>query len=277
MFGYVRANLADMTEQEQKRYRAVYCGLCRTLGRRHGLVSRMTLTYDMTFLCLLLSSLYEPEEERANLRCLPHPVKPHEYAVSEVTEYAADMTVALAYHQCMDDWNDDKRIDRKAMAMLLAKAYARVKALWPKQTEAIEQSLKELAQIEQRKEPVPDAAANSFGRLMAALFVMKEDYWCGAMRSFGMAMGRYIYLADAACDFDKDKKDGSYNPLVLIDKQPEDVRDALKQSLGAASNVFEALPLVSDANILRNILYSGIWLAYNEAMEKRKGEQKHGG
>ena len=62
MFGFVVANQQALSPEELQRYRAVYCGLCRALGSRHGATARLTLTYDMTFLILLLNSLYEPEE-----------------------------------------------------------------------------------------------------------------------------------------------------------------------------------------------------------------------
>lgn len=276
MFGYVRANVADMTEVEKTRYRAFYCGLCRALKERHGQLGRLGLTYDMTFLTIFLSSLYEPEEERGEMRCVTHPAKPHGYVCNEVSAYAADMTIALTWHKCMDDWQDDGKRTRKAYADLLQKAYDRVKAQWPRQTRCIEESMAALSEVEQRRDASPDAAANCFGRLMAELFLMREDYWQNSLRSFGMALGRYVYLADAACDADKDKQSGSYNPVVLMGKQPEDMREYLMQSLGVASQAFEALPLVQDESILRNILYSGIWQSYNEMIEKRKDGDKRG-
>jgi len=235
----------------------------------------MALTYDMTYLCLFLSSLYEPEEEKGMLRCVPHPARPHAYAVNEITAYAADMTIALTWHQCMDDWQDDHKRSRKAMADLLRKRYEAVRKNWPRQVESIERHMKELSRIEAKREPSLDAAANCFGQLLGDVFVMKDDFWRGALRTFGASLGRYIYLADAACDFDQDAKSGSYNPLVLLDVQPENMREHLKQILGAASVAFEALPLVSDEHLLRNVLYSGLWQSYNEAMEKRKGGKTH--
>lgn len=270
MFGYVRANVAALTDEQTARYRAHYCGLCRTLGKRHGSTGQMTLTYDMTFLTIFLSSLYEPEEEQGTLRCAPHPVKAHPFVCSEITDYAADMTIALTYHKLLDDWKDDGSHTAKAGADLLKKHYQQVRERWSEQCRVIEESMAELSAIERRKDPSPDAAANCFGRLMSAIFIMKNDYWRGALHTFGMSLGRFVYLADAACDYDKDKKSGSYNPVVLMDKDPEDMRDALKLTLGGASEAFEALPLVQDADIMRNILYSGVWQTYNESMEKRK-------
>ncbi|MBQ8401283.1 MAG: hypothetical protein IJX14_05060, partial [Clostridia bacterium] len=100
MFGFIQANIADLTEDEKARYHAAYCGLCRSLGERHGVSSRLSLTYDLTFLTLLLTSLYEPEETLGESRCIVHPTKPHGYMINRYTEYAADMTVALSYFKC---------------------------------------------------------------------------------------------------------------------------------------------------------------------------------
>ncbi len=274
MFGYVRANVADLTQEQKARYRANYCGLCLALKRRHGQPGRLALTYDMTFLTMFLSSLYEPEEKHGTMRCGAHPAKAHPYVRSDVTDYAADMTIALAYHKCLDDWQDEGKRSAKVYAHVLGRAYQQVKERWPRQAAAIEDGMKRLSDVEKRREPSPDAAANCFAILMAELFVMKEDYWRNALRAFGSALGRYIYLVDAACDYEDDRKSGGYNPVLLLDKQPEDMREHLTQALGRASAAFEALPLVQDADILKNILYSGIWQSYNEMIEKRKDGNK---
>lgn len=270
MFGYVRPNLTDMSEADQQRYRAHYCGLCHALGERHGAAARMALTFDLTYLTVFLGSLYEPEETSGEGRCLPHPVKQHPWARSRVTDYAADMTIALTYHKLMDDWQDDKNLAAKGCAAWLKKAYQQVREAYPRQCEAIEQSLRDLSEVEKRRDPSPDAAAKCFGALMAELFVMAEDYWSGALRAFGYSLGRYIYLLDAVCDYDKDVKSGSYNPVVLMDKQPADMRELLELLLGDASAAFEKLPLVQDEGILRNILYSGVWQGYNETLHRKE-------
>ncbi len=269
MFGYVRPNLADMSQEAQTRYRAHYCGLCHAIGNRHGQAARMALTFDLTYLTIFLGSLYEPEETSGEGRCVPHPVKPHAWVRSRVTDYAADMTIALTYHKLLDDWQDDRNIAAKTASAALRKAYTRVKADWPRQCERIEYMLRELSAVEKSRDPSPDAAARCFGELMAELFVMQEDYWSGALRAFGYSLGRYIYLLDAACDADKDAKKGSYNPVLLMEKKAEDMRDTLELVLGDASAAFEKLPLIQDEEILRNILYSGVWQGYNEYLHKK--------
>lgn len=274
MFGYVRANVADLTEEQKARYRAYYCGLCQALKERYGQLGRLALTYDMTFLTMFLSSLYEPEEKAGTMRCVAHPAKSHAYVRNAISDYAADMTIALTYHKCLDDWQDDGKRSAKAYAKALEKSYQRVREQWPRQTAAIEEGMRSLGDVEKRREPSPDAAANCFALLMAELFVMKEDYWHNALRAFGGALGRYVYLVDAACDYEKDKKTGSYNPVMLLGKLPEDMREYLTCALGQASAAFEALPLVQDEDILKNILYSGVWQSYNEMIEKRKDGNK---
>lgn len=269
MFGYVSPNLTDMSETDQDRYRAHYCGLCHAIGARHGQIARMALTFDLAYLTIFLGSLYEPEELTGEGRCVPHPVKKHGWVRSSVTDYAADMTIALTWHKLLDDWQDDRNPAAKAASSALKKAYAKVKSDWPRQCETIERTLADLSEVERRRDPSPDAAARCFGELMAELFVMQEDYWANALRAFGYSLGRYIYLLDAVCDMDKDAKKGSYNPVLLMEKQPEEMRATLEMLLGDASAAFEKLPLVQDEEILRNILYSGVWQGYNEYLHKK--------
>ena len=131
MFGYVIANPDALTPEQLARYKGAYCGLCRTLKARHGSLSRLTLTYDMTFLILLLESMYEPETDSGSERCAVHPLRAHAYTHSAVTDYAADMNLALAYQNCLDDWKDEKRIASRAEAALLRRGYDAVKELYP--------------------------------------------------------------------------------------------------------------------------------------------------
>lgn len=269
MFGYVRPSLPDLKDEAQQRYRACYCGLCHALGDRHGELTRMALTFDLTYLALFLSSLYEPEEQTGSARCLPHPLKPHRWARSAATDYAADMTIALTYHKCMDDWNDDRSLPAKTCASLLRRRYLDVRERWPRQCAAIEDAMAELSAIEARREETPDAAPNCFGRLMAAVFTMQEDFWAGTLGAFGYSLGQFIYVLDAVCDYEKDLKSGSYNPVILVGKKPEDMRETLEMLLGGASAAFEQLPLLQDEGILRNVLYSGVWQGYNETLKRR--------
>jgi hypothetical protein len=190
------------------------------------------------------------------------------------TEYAADMTVALTYFNCLDDWTDDKSVPRKCYANVLQSKYENVKKKWPVQCNVIETELEKLADIESKNTPNPDEAANCCGRFMEAVFVPKSDNWEPYLREIGFGLGKFIYIADAACDYYNDIKKNRYNPLVLIGEKPENIRPALTQMLGNVSKAFEILPIVQDAHLLKNILYSGIWLKYNMEMQKNQKSQR---
>ena len=281
MFGYVIANLEGLTQAQKDRYKGCYCGLCRVLKQRHGFSGRLTLTYDMTFLVLLLSALYEADEERGMEVCPAHPLRKHFYWQTRYTEYAADMNVVLAYNNCRDDWQDDGSALKYWEAEALSARCAAVRARWPRQCAAIEQCMAELSAIEQADTGDPDAAANCFGRLMGELFVT-DDLWDARLRPDSSVCNhidhffcsvKFImlpYLPDiAVIDLPEDLRHGRYNPLRTL-PQDADLHALLTMLLGECSTAFEALPVLQDVELLRNILYSGVWLRYEAAMKKRK-------
>jgi len=269
MFGYVIAPVTALPDDQRLRYQAVYCGLCRALGERHGTMARMALTYDLTFLTLLLQSLYEPEERSGTGRCPRHPVKARAYAASAVSDYAADLTCVLMWHKCMDDKQDDHSAAAALLASQLRKPYAHVKERLPKLCEHVEQCMRTYSELEKSNAP-GSALCDCFGRLMSELFVMREDEWSPALRSLGGDLGRMICLMDAATDYDRDLRKGHYNVLRAMDLTPEDARGLLTVLAGRVTAVLERLPLVQDLDILRSILYAGIWQRYEAAMNKRK-------
>ena len=272
MFGFVRPYLADLSEEEKSRYRAVYCGLCRMLNEQYGLMGRIGLNYDMTFLTLLLGSLYEPEETAEEKYCVPHPVKKHWEIITPYTGYAAAMTVALAYYKALDDWEDEKKTSGKVYAGMLKKHYEAVRDQWPRQCRSIVENIEAIRKIEASADAQPEQAAECTGRMLDSIFAVKEDFFWDQMRRIGHSLGKFIYMLDAAVDYDRDQKKGCYNPLILMNLSPEDAGILLRQPLGQAAEAFEALPLMQDIHIMRNILYSGVWQDYNRMTQKKAGD-----
>jgi hypothetical protein len=266
-------NKQKLADDEKERYQSIYCGLCKVLEKKFGQLSRISLNYDMTFLILFLSSLYEPEEEEQEFRCMLHPFHTRKAVTNKYTDYAADMTVALSYYKCLDDWQDEHKHLQHQYAEKLEGSYQEVKKRWPRQCEAIETGIEELGKIEKTPSSLPDAAINCFGRLMAELFVVEEDFWSKSLRSFGYDLGRFIYLMDATMDYEKDEKTGNYNPLRSMGKKPKDMEELLLMYIGNATREFEKLPVLQDLHMLRNILYGGVWQQYY-ARRSRK-EQSH--
>ncbi len=269
MFGYVSANLKELSEDKKQRYNAVYCGVCRRIRQRSGQTARLCLSYDMTFLALLLMSLYEPEEESGPNACSLHPIRKKPWIDNSYIQYSADMNVALAYYNCRDDWQDDHSLTAKLMADKLEKGIPALAEKYPRQCAAIQQCIRELAQLEQENCANPDAPANCFGRLMGEVLVYEEDLWAPTLRQMGMALGRFIYLGDAMQDFARDKRKHAYNPYLAADLQDEKLwEECLVLAMGRCTEYFEKLPLVQDKAILDNILYSGVWTKFRKKKQE---------
>ena len=193
MFGYVTANKPELKIREFARYKGYYCGLCHTLLKNHGRRGQMTLTYDMTFLVILLSSLYEPKEEEMRKHCLIHPAKKQYMIQNEVSFYASDMNILLTYDHLKDDWEDERKISGFLGMKVFAAKKKKIEKKYKRQAEAIEKALKELAELEKENCQDIDAAARPFGSLMAELFVWKEDAFQEILRAFGFYLGKFIY------------------------------------------------------------------------------------
>ena len=262
MFGFVTADTKELTKEENRRYCAVYCGICRRIRERAGQTARLSLSYDMTFLALLLLSLYEPEEAGGDNACALHPIRKRPWADADCIAYAADMNLALAYYNCLDDWQDEHRLSRKWMADRLAPYLPEIEVQYPRQCAAIKNCIDRLSALEQENCPNPDEPAECFGQLMSELLVWQEDLWAPTLRQMGMALGRFIYLADAATDYKKDKRQHRYNPYLAMGtgESWERWEEYLILELGRCAEAFERLPLVQDKSILNNILYGGVWL-----------------
>lgn len=275
MFGYVTANYQELTKEQQKRYGAVYCGICRRIGEQSGNAARLGLRYDMAFLSLLLMSLYEPEEAQGKNGCFLHPLHPRPWIDNPYIRYAADMNVALAYYNCLDDWKDDGKQSSKTMARVFSTRLPEIEARYPRQCKAIDDCIERLSEKEGNNCQNPDAVAGDFGTLMAELLVYEEDIWSPTLRTLGDSLGRFVYLLDAALDYDKDAKKGKYNPYIAMGmgKDPARWEEYLVLTMGRATEAFEKLPLVQDKPLLDNILYSGVWVSYRG---KGRQEGSHG-
>ena len=279
MFGLVSASLEELSQQERDRYKAVYCGICRSIGHQDGQFCRLGLSYDMAFLALLHMSLYEPEERSGKSLCVRHPVKRHPWTDCEAIRYAARMNVALACHKARDDWQDENNPGAWVLSKVFGRNLEETEREYPRQCAAIESALAELSALEQANCPNPDEPANAFGRLMAELMVVREDLWAEHLLRLGFCLGRFIYLADAVMDYPRDKKQGKYNPYLAMGGEAdfEHWEQHLVLAMAGCTDAYERLPLVQDKELLDNILYSGVWLNYRAKQKKSREENQDGG
>ena len=271
MFGYVMASIGELSKERKRRYQQAYCGVCRQIRKNSSNTARMLLSYDMAFLALLLMSLYEPEEASGDRACSLHPLNPRPWTDNEYIRYAADMNVALAYFKALDDLADEGKTGAGLLAKKLTNDVERICRAYPRQCGAMEACIARLNGLERENCSNPDEAAACFGVLMAEILVYREDMWSGSLREMGMALGRYIYLADAAIDYEKDKKKGRYNPFLAMGMEEDWERweQYLVLAMGRCTDYYERLPLVQDKDILDNILYSGVWVEFRR---RQKGQ-----
>lgn len=265
MFGYLTARTDLLDDERTARYKACYCGLCRSLRSRSGLSAGLTLNYDMSFLVLLLSSLYEPEEAEGCESCVAHPFRSRPWFSSEITDYAADMNVVLGYLKCLDNWEDDGSVLAIAEAGLLKRASGRISESYPRQCRVMEESICSLGELENGRCESPDEASAAFGRLMGELFVLRDDRWSAPLRAMGDALGRFLYIMDACMDLDADTLRNRYNPFRRRYGLENEAyfRDILQMLLGECLRHYDRLPLVRDKDILDNILCAGVWAQFD--------------
>ncbi|MDM8237279.1 DUF5685 family protein [[Ruminococcus] torques] len=279
MFGYVTIYEPELKVKDLKKYKAYYCGLCRMLKEKYGFMGQMTLTYDMTFAVILLSSLYENAAEAERHRCKVHPIKKQMMLRNEITDYAAAMNVLLAYYHMEDDWQDDRKVTSLMTKSMIHGKVRRIIEEYPRQSRAIRSALEELSSCEKEECTDIDRTAGCFGRLMEELFVYREDIWERNLRKMGFFLGKFIYIMDAYEDLPEDLKKGRYNPLRDMygkDDYEGRMKQILYMMIAESTAEFERLPCLLDVDILRNILYDGVWNRYNKIQMKKSEDQDNG-
>lgn len=273
MFGYIVVNKAELKFKEFDIYQSYYCGLCKKLKERGGNVSRLALTYDMTFVYMLLTGLYEPQTVCSTCKCVLHPLEKRQMRQNVCAEYVADMSVLMTCYKCRDDWQDEKKLTAKCMLAMLTKKNKDIVEKYPEKTKRIADNMEQLARGEEDCSDDVDSMAGLFGRIMADILVCREDEWTTVLSRMGFYLGKFIYILDAYEDVEEDKKKGCYNPLSRMYESPdfeENCRQILTMMIAECSREFEKLPILENADILRNILYSGVWVCFENIREKRR-------
>jgi hypothetical protein len=260
MLGYVTINKMELKFKEYYSYKGYYCGLCKRLKTKYGNISRLTLNYDMTFLILLLSSLYEPENEICKERCLVHPKDKQLIIQNDITDYAASLNVILSYYNLLDNWKDDKDYKSLAAAKALESRFKKSSSALPDIADTIKVRLKNISGLEKEDTDDIDAVSNEFGHLMEEVFLYKKDHWEQNLRKIGFYLGKYIYFTDAYHDMKKDEENKSYNPFNKLNAKDKEeyAKNLIILNLSLLSDQIEKLPLVRDKGIIDNIIYSGM-------------------
>lgn len=283
MFGYVRPVLNSLDEGQRDAYQSAYCGLCHTLGDRHGLLARFTLQYDFTFLAILLT--VGEKGDRPCRRCPAHPLrKPIACLCGPQMVAAADQSIILTYHKLSDDVDDHGPLTGLAYRLvrrLFRRAYCRAASAQPEFDRQVREGLARLRELEDKQSPELDRVADTFARILASA---SAAYPPGSpmARMLGELLyhlGRWIYLIDAWDDLDEDRKNRRYNPLdARFAGHAKEERDYLETTIthsarlaGAAANLME---LGKWAPVVENILYLGLPTVQGAVLDGRWKEMR---
>jgi hypothetical protein len=267
MFGYVRPLKAELKVREFEIFRSYYCGICNVIGKKSK-ISRLMITYDMTFLALLLSSLYE-EKENLNKKFCPYkmryvPVMPENTYI----EYAADLNILLGNRKLIDNY-----IDNRNYFYFIASKFIRSKNMnifVPDKIKKVDSCLDTIRKLENQKCSSIDEISHYFAVLTSEIFPIYNDESGKILKILGYNIGKWIYTIDAYNDLENDIKQNHYNPFVynfnyigsnVIEfkkSMKDEIQFSLLKCLDEASKAFELLDIKKNRGILENVIYLGL-------------------
>lgn len=262
MLGYVTVDKNELKVREWDVYQAYYCGVCKSIARRIGQLPRMTLSYDSVFLALVLASLSGQQEDIHKEHCITHHLEKKPVVLGNpAVDYAADVMVILAYHKCLDDWNDERKASALAVRTALATAYRKIKGCQPEVIAAVEDGLGRLSALEKENCALIDRVSDIFGDILAVLFTGYGDHGDDSRRALahlGKHLGRWIYIIDALDDYEEDKAAGTYNPLLFRKDGLVGMENLLYNELAEIAKAYDLLDVRKNRGILENIIFMGL-------------------
>lgn len=268
MFGYIRACKPEMRLKEFEMYKAVYCSLCKELGRLYGPLARMTLSYDFAFLAILNMSLSSDKCSLTRKMCTCNPLKKCQY-LSEKSglEMPASAAMIMLYYKLLDNIDDEKGIKKVlylALRGIYSKAHKKAAKEYPDIENIFLDYIKEQKLLEAENCESADRAADPTAKALSKVFEFCSDDETEKriLSRMGYCIGRYIYLLDAACDLEEDVKKGNYNPLKTYAEDKDYKKNVIVPQLYIAASetakAFELLDVKKMKNILDNIIYLGL-------------------
>jgi hypothetical protein len=272
MFGYVQPLKPELKVKELEAYKGYYCGLCKAIRDRYSHAARFMLNYDCAVLSLLLASMSEEMPGVARERCVASPIKRKTVVHAREAEYAATVNVLLGCAKIADNAADEGSLSARSLALVYRRVRKRAESDAPALAAEFETRLKALYALEKANCTDVDAVSAEFGQLLSAVFASAPFAFVDkgakqALAHFGYHLGRWIYIADAVNDMEKDAKSGSYNVYLLRSPVGSDnLREAIREeaafnlqiSLAEACKAYELLNIKRDKPILDNIMYLGL-------------------
>lgn len=213
MFGYITPDTPYLFKKDEKLYQAVYCGLCKSIGKGCGQCARTALTYDMAFASALIHNICGEDVVIEKKRCVLHWFKRRPIAkVDDLTIALGCVNTALAYNKLCDDKRDGDK--KGALRHLYKKGYGRAAKRYPQISEIIDEYMAEQARIEDNNCKIMDEAAEPTAVMMLGVSrIILGEFATVYTDKLFYSLGKWVYLIDALDDYDKDVKKGRYNVI----------------------------------------------------------------
>lgn len=287
MFGYVRADNAQLKMYEYELYTGYYCGICKSIGKRYGQLPRMVLTYDAAFLAMLLESLSETPDAPASERCIVHQIRKRTVIRNGAIDYAGDVMLILAWHKLIDDAKDEGKTYAKVTVSLMKRKYENLKKKRPHLCLEVERYLSEMDGLEKAECASIDQMAEAFAQIMQAVITGygREQMKPGTdkvLSRLGYHLGKWIYLIDAVDDIEKDMESGAYNPLfyrfgleeeetaeAFRERTEADCRRNLLTYLEEIAKCYDLLDIKKNRGILENVIFIGLMDQTDKALRRK--------
>lgn len=263
MFGYVKAYKPELKIAEYDTYKAIYCSLCRQLGKDYGVFAKFILSYDFVFLAMLKLSLEDECCGYSKMRCPFNPLKKcmRLEKQSQTLEFSATCLVIMFYYKLLDDINDNglKGKLRSGAILPIFKHYLKkARKNYGDIDKKIADLMKTQETVEKENLNSIDKSADPTARMLEFVFSYGEEdeNTKRVLSRLGYLAGKWVYLIDAFDDLEDDIKRGSYNPLK--NRESEDVKGLINNCNVEMANSFELLNLKRYKTILSNIIYRGL-------------------
>lgn len=289
MFGYIKPLAGELKIREFELYKSFYCGLCKTMGKKISGFAKITLSYDMVFLALFRIALTGENFENTAFRCKLKPAKKRSFiAPNESLLYTSCVSANLSYCKYKDDISDTTNMFAKILSKiffppLLLFSHMKKKARKYFELEnQIAPPLAMLSELEKQNCRSIDRVASCFAVLMEKIFSfgISEPENFEIAKTIGGNLGKWLYMADALDDFEKDLKKGRYNPFVLCYGGKKNLAadmNMIKFALTAnLSEMSEALSLLGEKAdfcvfaIVSNIIKLGLREKQEQLLDKFK-------
>lgn len=263
MFGYIRPFTPRLLVCEYENYKAVYCGVCRDL-RKYAPMLRLSLSYDFVFAALFRMCATGENEAIKPFRCAVNPIKKRPLCQNEATKFSAAAAVVMSYYKLCDDIADGKRL-RALLKPFFKAPLKRVGRDYPGLRAIVAEGFENQLRVEKEAGAGIDMAADPTATALGKLLESCEQNpgRKRAVYEFGYMLGRWVYLIDAADDFEKDRKKGGFNPFIAC---PERRIGALNLCLTEVSSRFDKLSSQYHHPIIDNIIELGTLKVQNDIM-----------